>query len=492
MKRKIIIPCPVYGKRRKILHNVFEKIPNELIVHILSFIPFPYFLRLCLVSKKFYEIITTPSYIWSQHIRYKYNEKMECKLSSICKYAGRYLKSLEIVFHFLLHYPGLDFRATQVERRNFCIEHNIRYLNLDGSIIIIGKEVDLSSLAEFCPNIEYFGLQRCYVIDKSFEKFVERCEKLHSIHLDFSFVESFFKHVGHFCKNLKSIHVNCFSYSSPKEQLELVGRNNGQHLEKLELKLFHSLLEDEAESLLKYCNKLTKLHLSQTKIGDWSAEHISKCGNLTDLNISATAITDIGLEKIAKGCPKLVKLDISFCDVYNTGLIAVANHCRQIKKLEFNYLRRIFNGNAVAKEALLHLCKKLTNLEYLWFSQCSVDDDVGKAIYENLKNLKTLTINEFNLSVNVMKYISKLDKLRDLSIISATPYEGLLQLKNHKLQTLQISSIYTEEEIINLARILPNLRSLTIRRDEERLNHEKIKLSIREINPKMYVYFSKI
>ncbi|KAI9140138.1 hypothetical protein BKA69DRAFT_1082104 [Paraphysoderma sedebokerense] len=157
------------------------------------------------------------------------------------------------------------------------------------------------------------------------------------------------------------------------------------------------------------------------------------------------SITDLGLESLAKHCPRLTQLDLHGCwEITNNGLLSLSLHSPLLTSLDLSNLRKI-DDNAIS--SLINNCHRL---EKLTLSYCKA---VTNAIlgFQGWTRMKKLN---FQRCTNVND--RGFQQLRD----------GLMSLNSPIMQihTLILSdcSFLTDETTSILAQYCPNLTILSL------------------------------
>ncbi|XP_063431639.1 F-box/LRR-repeat protein 2-like [Mytilus trossulus] len=155
------------------------------------------------------------------------------------------------------------------------------------------------------------------------------------------------------------------------------------------------------EILTESCPNLKKISFDQCQtIKDQCLQHIGdNCPLLEDLNLNQrkpeinitlppeTSISDEGLEKIAKGCPRLKRLLVNYCNnVGDSGIMSIAEHCPMLLVLETEGCSKVTEDSM---ECIASKCQWLRKV--------------------NIRHCKYITFHSINFLIRKCSYLEKLD-----------------------------------------------------------------------------------
>ena len=190
-------------------------------------------------------------------------------------------------------------------------------------------------------------------------------------------------------------------------------------------------VKDEDLKRLSRLEKLRKLELGRTRIGDAGLEHLRSISAIQYLGLGHTLVTNKGLAHISE-FSDLKHLGLSETFITDAGLV----HLRGLKQLEVLGLEAI----EISGDGIKHLAN-LTSLQHLNLAtNSSSDKDL-----ESLSNLKELIDLNLNLSHNItndgVRYLATLTNLKVLTIMSRQlDNEGLTHFQRmEKLERLSLN-----------------------------------------------------
>lgn len=236
------------------------------------------------------------------------------------------------------------------------------------------------------------------------------------------------------------------------EDIALLGRLTD--LEKLQILNFRSL-NDEMAAQLAGLKNLTVLALTNSVIGDSTVEMIVKSfPNLTSLDLSSNTNMTNGVLKVICQLGKLERLTLvqnRFSDL-GTGRLS------KLQDLRLLDLR----GNMEAGDMTLEVVGALPNLAAFKHRSTTVTD-LGMEYLGQSKTLKSLLIQDFNITSQSGPYLAKLVNLTQLEIFRCQGFgsEGVLALKGMQLERLTLRDLpMVDNQAMEVLQELPQLKRL--------------------------------
>ena len=266
---------------------------------------------------------------------------------------------------------------------------------------------------------------------------------------------------------------------------------NCRDLEILSLQSCDEIDEGSLIQLIKKCQKLTEINLSDcvsgvsdrvisalgqrcrnlqkvsvyncSKITDESLISLSRCTQMVELNASSCErITDHGLRQFASGCKLLKVLFLEECNITDEGIKHVARGCPDLERVSLAYCKGVSN---VSLEILSQSCVNLSSLDISYLKNITIDPHTNE-IFLRWKRLKQLHLRGMSQFVDqgvehpTLKTMSLswCKNLTDQALTQIT--KGCASLTN--LDLAYCAAISTNG-IHTLTQHAPNLRYLNIR-----------------------------
>lgn len=338
--------------------NHFGKLPDSVLLRILSFLSTNDLVKFSRICRKFYFLAWEPD-LWKSVVLT--GEKTDADLA------------LKTIFRLL-------------NRNNSAIKpYGLEKLVLNGCERLTDR--GLAIVARTCPNLSRLEIQHCVNITSGgLMDLVTKCQMLD--HLDVT---------G--CHMISTIKVH---QPPPTPNPALRGAtsinalNNGlplrrlEHLQYLDLTDCLSLEDTGLKMVVETCPQLLYLFLRRcTAITDIGIKYVaSYCLQLRELSISdCSQITDFGLYELAKLGPNLRYLSVAKCDqISDAGVKQIARLCYKLRYLN------VRGCEAVSDEAIEMLARSCSRLRSLDIGKCDVTDIGLKMLSENCPNLKKLSV----------------------------------------------------------------------------------------------------
>lgn len=326
------------GKQYKQKNNSFDRLPDELIVKIFSFLSSTEISLCARVCRRFSNLAWSPQ-LW---------RCIKIKGDFMCadKALKRVLKKLGNETNGL---------CAGIER----IEITDGAKLTDKSLALIAKK---------CPDLAYLQMQGCTTITNSgLIEVTTKCENLQ--HLDIS---------G--CIRISSISISMIPYD-PLRRL---------NLQYIDLTDCPFVQDNTVRVIVCHSPQLTFFYLRRCmQITDLGLKVIpSFCPNLKELSVSdCINVTDFGLYELAKLGPTLRYLSVAKCSqVSDAGLKVIAKRCYKLRYLNCR------GCEAVSDDAIVTLARTCTRLRALDIGKCDVSDISLQTLAENCPNLKKISL----------------------------------------------------------------------------------------------------
>nr|XP_023017084.1 F-box/LRR-repeat protein 7-like [Leptinotarsa decemlineata]XP_023017085.1 F-box/LRR-repeat protein 7-like [Leptinotarsa decemlineata] len=234
------------------------------------------------------------------------------------------------------------------------------------------SDKSLLLLARRCPELTHLQLQGCNELsNNALCEVASRCNNLQ--HLDVT---------G--CVKISCISVN--SGPEPPKRLQL---------QYLDLTDCVGVQDSGLMEIVRNCPQLAYLYLRRcVQITDAGLKNVpSFCSGLRELSVSdCSNLTDFGLYELAKLGATLRYLSVAKCDqVSDAGLKVVAKKCYKLRYLN------VRGCEAVSDDAITVLARCCTRLRALDIGKCDVSDAGLRALAESCPNLKKLSLRNCDL-----------------------------------------------------------------------------------------------
>ncbi|CAH1103349.1 unnamed protein product [Psylliodes chrysocephalus] len=331
------------GKKYQPKNNSFDKLPDELVVKVFSFLT-SVDLSICAqVCRRFDILAWTPS-LWRvitiEDDNISGDKAIRCVLRQLCG-------------------QGKTGACPNVERIHIT----------NGAKL---SEKSLILLARRCPELTHLQLQGCTNLTNSviFE-IATRCTSLQ--HLDIT---------G--CTKISCISINNGLQSTRRLQLQYLDLSDCVALQDSGLLVIVRNSPLLAYLYLRRCVQITDAGLKYVP---------SFCSGLRELSVSdCSNITDFGLYELAKLGATLRYLSVAKCDqVSDAGLKVIAKKCYKLRYLNAR------GCEAVSDDAINILARSCTRLRALDIGKCDVSDAGLRSLAESCPNLKKLSLRNCDL-----------------------------------------------------------------------------------------------
>ncbi|XP_071531571.1 uncharacterized protein Fbxl7 isoform X1 [Panulirus ornatus] len=331
-----------YKGKRVARSSPFDKLSDELVVRILSFLPTNAVCQCARVCRRWYVLAWDPR-LWST-----------ITLASEGIHADRAIKQIT---RLLARDSG---GCVHVEKviLNSCSRLSDRGLSL------IGRR---------CPELRHLEIRGCLnVTNIGIFELVTQCVNLE--HLDVT---------G--CHQITCIHLTQQGTVEPEPM-----HSRQLYLQYLDMTDCYALEDQGLKVIVKNCPQLLHLYLRRCiNITDTGVKHIaSYCLMLREVSVSdCVQITDFGMYELAKLGPNLRYLSVAKCDqISDAGIKQIARHCYKLRYLN------VRGCEAVSDDSMEMVARSCPRLRALDIGKCDVTDNGMKLISEHCPNLKKLSV----------------------------------------------------------------------------------------------------
>ncbi|KAH8417412.1 hypothetical protein KR222_010894 [Zaprionus bogoriensis] len=274
-----------------------------------------------------------------------------------------------------------------------CITLRGEHLNGDKTLKMIFRQLCGQSCNGACPEVERVMLaDGCRISDKGLQLLTRRCPELTHLQLQTcvgvsnqALVEALTK-----CTNLQHLDVTgCSQVSSisPNPHIEPPRRLLLQYLDLTDCMAIDDM---GLKIVVKNCPQLVYLYLRRCiQITDAGLKFVpSFCVSLKELSVSdCVNITDFGLYELAKLGAALRYLSVAKCErVSDAGLKVIARRCYKLRYLNAR------GCEAVSDDSITVLARSCPRLRALDIGKCDVSDAGLRALAESCPNLKKISL----------------------------------------------------------------------------------------------------
>uniref|UniRef100_A0A182P5S2 F-box domain-containing protein n=1 Tax=Anopheles epiroticus TaxID=199890 RepID=A0A182P5S2_9DIPT len=317
---------------------LFDRIPDELMVHIFEWLDSSELCNIARVCRRFESVIWNPA-LW-KIIKIKGEENS----------GDRAIKTI--------------LRRLCGQTRNGACPGVERVLLADGCRL---TDRGLQLLSRRCPEITHLQIQNSVTItNQALSDLVTKCTNLQ--HLDIT---------G--CAQITCININP-GLEPPRRLL----------LQYLDLTDCASICDAGIKVIARNCPLLVYLYLRRCmQVTDAGLKFIPNfCIALRELSVSdCTSVTDFGLYELAKLGATLRYLSVAKCDqVSDAGLKVIARRCYKLRYLNAR------GCEAVSDDSINVLARSCPRLRALDIGKCDVSDAGLRALAESCPNLKKLSL----------------------------------------------------------------------------------------------------
>ncbi|EDW81065.2 uncharacterized protein Dwil_GK11217 [Drosophila willistoni] len=273
-----------------------------------------------------------------------------------------------------------------------CISLRGEHLNGDKALKMIFRQLCGQSCNGSCPEVERVMLaDGCRISDKGLQMLARRCPELTHLQLQtcVAVTNQVLAEVLNKCTNLQHLDVTgcsqVSSISSPHVEpprrllLQYLDLTDCMEIDDIGLKI-----------VVKNCPQLVYLYLRRCiQITDAGLKFVpSFCVSLKELSVSdCLNITDFGLYELAKLGAALRYLSVAKCErVSDAGLKVIARRCYKLRYLNSR------GCEAVSDDSITVLARSCPRLRALDIGKCDVSDAGLRALAESCPNLKKLSL----------------------------------------------------------------------------------------------------
>ncbi|XP_066255025.1 F-box/LRR-repeat protein 7-like [Euwallacea similis] len=331
------------GKRFQPKNNSFDKISDDLIIRIFSFLSSIDLSTCAQVCRRFDTLVWTPS-LWR-----------------VITLDGEIVSEDKAIKAVLRQLCGQDRTGACPSVERVYVTNGAKFS--DKSLMLLGKR---------CPELTHLQLQGCAKItNNALYEISNRCINLQ--HLDVT---------G--CIKVSCVGLNCFPDVNRRMQLQYLDLTDCVIVQDGGLRI-----------IVQNCPQLAYLYLRRcVQITDAGLKYVpSFCSGLRELSVSdCTNVTDFGLYELAKLGPTLRYLSVAKCDqVSDAGLKVIARKCYKLRYLNAR------GCEAVSDDAITVLARSCNRLRALDIGKCDVSDAGLRALAESCPNLKKLSLRNCEL-----------------------------------------------------------------------------------------------
>ncbi|TRY69163.1 hypothetical protein TCAL_13793 [Tigriopus californicus] len=349
--------------RSRVRENHFDRLSDDLVVKILSYLTSNELVMCSRISRRFYFVAWEPQ-LWSSIWLVGESLDADLALKTIIRLLSRNTSSQQLPVDTLV---------------------------LGGCQHLTDR--GLAIVARRCPQLRHLEVQNCSnLTNGGLMDLVTKCTLLE--HLDVSGCHMVSTIAVHQPPQLPNTLVPSRSmqiphqYHHPLHQQHLLRRS--LNLQYLDLTDCTSMEDSGLKMIVETCPQLLYLFLRRCQnITDVGVKYISSyCPSLRELSISdCSHITDFGLYELAKLGPNLRYLSVAKCDqISDSGVKQIAKLCYKLRYLN------VRGCEAVSDEAVETLARSCSRLRSLDLGKCDVTDVGLKVLSENCPNLKKLSV----------------------------------------------------------------------------------------------------
>lgn len=326
------------GKKYQHKNNSFDRLDDEIVIRIFSFLPSVDKSSCAMVCRRFNVLAWVPS-LWR-----------------VIRLEGDFIRGDKAIRNILKQLRGQADTCPNIERI---------YITYGAKL----SDKSLLMLARKCPELTHLQIQGCTAVtNNALFELAARCNNLQ--HLDVS---------G--CVKVSCISITHRAGMDPSRRLQL------QYLDLTDC----TLLQDNGLQVIVHnCPQLAHLYLRRCiQITDAGLKYVpSYCTDLKELSVSdCVNITDFGLYELGKLGPVLRYLSVAKChQVSDAGLKVIARRCYKLRYLNAR------GCEAVSDDAIIFLARSCTRLGALDIGKCDVSDAALITLAESCPNLKKLSL----------------------------------------------------------------------------------------------------
>ncbi|KAF2352175.1 Leucine-rich repeat [Trinorchestia longiramus] len=336
---------PSYKGKKLPRSSPFDRLADELVVKVFSFLPTTSLCTVSRVCRRWYALAWEPS-LWTSIC-----------LAGDAVHADKALKQI----------TRLLSRDTSVN----CVQ--IEKVSLNGCSKLSDR--GLSLVGRRCPELRHLEVKGCVnVTNVGIFELVTQCVNL--VHLDVT---------G--CHQITCIHL---SHQNCTDTVDSLLHSRQLYLQYLDMTDCYGLHDPGLKVIVRNCPQLLHLYLRRCiNITDVGIKHIaSYCQTLREASISdCVQVTDFGMYELAKLGPNLRYLSVAKCDqISDAGIKQIARHCYKLRYLN------VRGCEAVSDDSMEMVARSCPRLRALDIGKCDVTDNGMKLISENCPNLKKLSV----------------------------------------------------------------------------------------------------
>lgn len=440
--------------------TLYQDLPPNVVVHILSFFSFP--------DLEFHPLIA--SKLDSKRIAISTTNQFLFRLKHLISYYYGYFRNDKTRSIVLLNQSlKIISNGDHESRPNSNIPKNPPFSNLIPNFGLLKKltlfriTLQASDIAYLPKSLTYVSVMTASKLDVSvFEEMLSKLPLLNSIQFQAKLEDknNQLQKIFHKMCRLKSVSILSTSLKDHEASIFLNPKSNNNNNEIEQLSLVNCELTHECLTVLAENRTLKCLRISRNEISDEGCKEIAKCHSLLELSIDACNITGDGVEYVSK-LPEIRRLWIRQNSV-------------SLMDIQISPHLQILNFHDNHGQISVQMCKAMaqcTSIHTLVMNKCRLTDDHINALLDGNITLRRLYINwNDNLSIRSIEEIAKNKSIYKLAYsqrtLTDTHLKHLLE-NNNVIQVLNIpySPRVTNEFLPSLARS-KSLRTLKIRQVE--------------------------
>ncbi|XP_041367285.1 uncharacterized protein LOC121381927 [Gigantopelta aegis] len=393
-----------YSKYRELTPRIREGaasmwlcLPDELWLHVFSFLAHSDLVQCAKVCKQLYRISLDES-LW-QYITVR--KKFTISDEWLMQIAGRHPVSLALIQCHGENITAKGLRDLFRETASNLKELNFSRCSKGG---LTGDSILLHASAR-CRNLTHVDASWCNATDNGISAISECAHRLESL-----------------CIN------GCQMLSD--EGLETLLKKHGKSLRVLEMFGCFNVTPNGIRSLASHCSNLLTLNLGQCyKLTDLSITHLSaSLGRVENLDLrGCKQIRDDCIRKVVRNCPRLKILTLANCpNITDAAMIEIATYLTDIRSIDICGCRNVTDHSI---KTLTHNCQRLNELD-ISSTGCTHRSVLLIANYCN-RNLETLKLNFLAdvTEASLQKLLKHCKKLKILHLYGCTSVRNTIKLQ---------------------------------------------------------------
>ncbi|XP_028409817.1 F-box/LRR-repeat protein 7-like [Dendronephthya gigantea] len=438
---KLVRTMKMYKSVELATVNSFERLPDDVLAQILSYLPKVSLVRLSIVNSRWHRVSFDAS-LWRDvcipfDFRHNVQDSTLMKLTA----CSRNVYKLYLV----------ECRNLTDELLRFISVHcpNLKKLQLCGCVDITDK--GMTDVARRCTRLRKLGIAKTKVTDRSLNILIQNNPDLTTLETSTQACTVDTLASLRNCKTLRKLKV----YETPEEVLVkdtriLLDDSMFEALGKscpnlTDLVLIYDNVEASDSSvreLARGCPLLENIEIdSCPEVGDQGIKALVKNGCLEHLHLGESRVSDETLRAVATYLPKIRSLKLEYADVTDNGVFHLMGNCKFLEELSLGVK---IPENLTDITASIISCLSGPFLCSLEFNSCAITDrGLAILVTDNSVLLTSLSIKACTQITfdGLMKCLKRCQGLRLLDVFFSGLVQNVIQL-------------------MDIAEILPNLCSL--------------------------------